>query len=612
MHPASLLTVIASIFTFSVFAQTPKPDRADSTSEASESLTNRAAITTEAKPPHTNDPINRIREEGLNHSQVMDTLSYLTDVIGPRLTGSPSLKRANEWTREKLTSWGLTNCHLESWGPFGRGWSLERFSAQVVEPQTIPLIGHPNAWSPGLDKVLVADVVHFEAKTPADLEKFKGKLAGKIVLSGAMRELKAGFDPLASRLMETNLLRLANAGEPRAGTDSSPVRSVGSRSGSTQASDSGAVSNATRSGSEPRAQRGRRPQSRYLSFLEKEGAALIVSGSSQGEGGTFFVAAASVPTPDSQGTNSSTTNVFRSWSTNAPAIPPQITIAAEDYNRLARMLQQGEKLKMAVELRVQFHDQDPMAYNTVAEIPGSDLKDELVMLGAHMDSWHSGTGATDNAAGVAATMEAVRILSALKLQPRRTIRIGLWSGEEQGLFGSKAYVAKHLGYYTNFTSPVTIRSPKDETMRASFTRSSDTNSPSRKLVRGSEYEKVSAYFNLDNGGGKIRGIYMQGNERVRPIFRRWLAPFADLGAETLSLSNTGGTDHQSFDTIGVPGFQFIQDPMDYNTRTHHSNEDVFDRVQPDDLKQAATIIAAFVYNVAMADDKLPRKPTEGL
>jgi Zn-dependent M28 family amino/carboxypeptidase len=301
---------------------------------------------------------------------------------------------------------------------------------------------------------------------------------------------------------------------------------------------------------------------------------------------------------------------MRPWMTNSPSIPPQITLAVEDYNRLVRMIELDQKLSMAVELQVRFHDEDRMAYNTIAEIPGTDLKDEIVMLGAHLDSWHSGTGATDNGAGVAATMEAVRILAALKLQPRRTIRIGLWSGEEQGLLGSKAYVAKHFGYFkTNAPATTAIRAPRDKAGENSSAKSSGTNAPpKRRLVRESEYEKLAAYFNLDNGAGKIRGIYMQGNESVRPLFRRWLAPFADLDAETLTLSNTTGTDHLSFDAIGLPGFEFIQDPLEYRSRTHHSNQDVFDRIQPDDLKQAATIIAAFVYNAATVQDKLPRKP----
>jgi carboxypeptidase Q len=555
----------------------------------------------------TNDAIAQIIEEGMNHSQAMTNLSFLTDVIGPRLTGSPNLKRANEWTRGKLASWGLTNAHLEAWGPFGRGWTLQKFSAQIVEPQVINLIAYPNAWTPGLNKPLVARVVYFDARTNADFKKFEGKLKGAIVLSGPMRELSAPLEPMARRLVATNLLALANAGEPR--EDRARFQSP-DRLGGTNSSSSG-----------PGAlgRRGRGFPGRFLSFLAREGAALIVNESSSGDGGAVFVAAASVPRPGSE-TNTETgfgsgfgpnaTNLIRAWATNAPVIPPQITVAAEDYNRMARMIQQGEKLKMAVDLRVKFNQDDLMAYNTVAEIPGTDLKEQIVMLGGHLDSWHSGTGATDNGAGVVATMEAVRIIAALKLKPRRTIRIALWSGEEQGLYGSKAYVAEHFGYFTNVTQSVAT-TPSGKELGSSEITSTDsatnTTSP-RKLVRGREYDKFSIYFNLDNGAGKIRGVYLQGNEALRPIFRRWLEPFRDLGAETLTLSNTGSTDHMSFDTIGLPGLEFLQDPLDYMTRSHHSNEDVLDRVQAEDLKQASTIIAAFVYNAAMADEQMPRKP----
>ncbi|HYD83053.1 MAG TPA: M20/M25/M40 family metallo-hydrolase, partial [Opitutus sp.] len=294
------------------------------------------------------------------------------------------------------------------------------------------------------------------------------------------------------------------------------------------------------------------------------------------------------------------------YATNAPSMPAQIALGAEDYNRLVRMIKQGEKVKMTIDLQVAFHDEDLLGYNTVAEIPGSDLKDEVVMLGAHLDSWHCGTGATDNAAGVAAAMEALRILRALDLQPRRTIRVALWTGEEQGLLGSRGYVAKHFGFYTNMTN-VAARSPRAQANESASARSSRTSS-TRKLIRHANYEKFSAYYNLDNGTGKIRGVYMQGNEAVRPLFRKWLQPFNDLGAETLTLANTGGTDHLSFDGIGLPGFQFIQDPIDYFTRTHHSTADVFDRIQADDMKQAATIMAAFAYNTAMLETTLPRKP----
>jgi len=577
------------------------------------------------------DAIARIREEGMEHSQVMETLSCLCDVIGPRLTGSPNLKRANQWTRDRMAGWGLTNAHLEAWGPFGRGWTLKRFSAQIIEPQTIPLLGCPAAWSPGFDKPLVADVVYLDPGTNTDFKMYEGKLKGAIVLAGRPREVTPRFEPLAVRITEANLLRLANAGADNAirysfapGDRPAPRRPAPVRFQS---------------------------QLRTLSFLAKEQVALVVNPSMMGDGGTFLVAAASVPASDGRGTNAGARSA-RPWSANAPAIPPQVTLAIEDYNRLVRMIQKGEKLKMAVDLQVQFNDDDLMAYNTIAEIPGSDLKDQIVMLGGHLDSWHAGTGATDNGAGAVTAMEAARIIAALKLQPRRTIRLALWSGEEQGLLGSKAYVAGHFGYYTNITTAAAtnlasatqlatnlapagpLRSPKDserphpismgEYPRPSWLSSSNRNPPdarpapgpasansssTRKFVRLQEYEKLSAYFNLDNGAGKIRGIYMQNNEAVRPLFRAWLEPFRDLGAETITASNTGGTDHLSFDEIGLPGFEFMQDPLDYDTRTHHTNQDLVDRVPPDDLKQAAVILAAFVYDAAMADDKLPRKPS---
>jgi Zn-dependent M28 family amino/carboxypeptidase len=298
------------------------------------------------------------------------------------------------------------------------------------------------------------------------------------------------------------------------------------------------------------------------------------------------------------------------WDKDAPKNTPQIVLAQEHYNRLVRMIQQGERPRMVVDLSVQFHDDDLMAYNTVAEIPGSDLKDEVVMLGGHMDSWHGGTGATDNGAGVSVAMEAVRILKALDLKPRRTIRIGLWSGEEEGLLGSRAFVTQHFGRSPAnlFGPPAAGPAPTPSRNGNGSNSSSSSSSGTNEAAPKPEYAKFQAYFNLDNGTGKIRGVYLQGNEAARPIFRKWLQPFREMGASTLTISNTGGTDHQSFDGIGLPGFQFIQDEIEYESRTHHSNQDVFDRIQAEDMKQAAVIMASFVYNAAMMDEKLPRKP----
>jgi len=567
------------------------------------------------------DVIERIRDEGLNRSQVMQTLSYLSDVIGPRLTGSPNLKRANEWTRDTMTKWGLQNAHLEAWGPFGRGWSVERFSAQVVEPQCIPLIGFPKAWSQGLGKgVKTADVVYVDIQKESDFDKYRGKLKGAIVLSVPPRPIAAHFEAPGARYTDEQLAAMAEGRPVRQPGAPRPQRAAGAPAGN----------NDFRAQFQLAGQKAK--------FFADEGALLILD-AGRGDGGTIFVQSASVPqtaqagaaqragrdgqparstgsgvagtapgaaqangprTPGGQqpgGRRQAGQNGFGGpagqggfarrgpWAKDAPKGIPQVTLAAEHYNRLVRMIQQGEKLKMAVELDVRFYDKDEMAYNTIAEIPGSDpaLKDEVVMLGGHMDSWHSGTGATDNGAGVAVCMEAVRILKALDMKPRRTIRIGLWSGEEEGLFGSRAYVAAHFG---------------------TATRGADGE---RTLTKKPEYDRLAGYFNLDNGTGKIRGIYLQGNAACRPIFTEWLQPFHDLGAQTVTISNTGGTDHQSFDGIGLPGFQFIQDEIEYESRTHHSNQDVFDRIQPDDLKQASVIMATFVYNAAMRDEKLPRK-----
>jgi hypothetical protein len=620
---ASLMAVTCLLPVLAIRAQEPSP-RAATRQPAAKSAEKAAAT------PASNDPIDRIKEEGLKRSQVMATLSYLTDVIGPRLTGSPNLKRANGWTRDKLAAWGLANAHLEAWGPFGRGWSLKRFSAQVTEPQCIPLIGYPKAWSPGTGGAIEAPVVYFDAKSEAEFARYKGKLKGTIVLTSPIRDVAARWEPLANRMTDSELLALADAAEPNArglGRRMAQARSQARGPGEAAANRPGAPGNAGTGPASGTPPAGQPPFARFNSpefraqmelarkkaqFLAGEGVALLVDASMQGDGGTFFVSQATVPGAPlfMMGQPSRRTAVY---DTNAPKIPPQIVLAKEHYNRLVRMCEAGEHVKMAVDLSVQFHDNDLMAYNTVAEIPGTDLKDELVMLGGHIDSWHSGTGATDNGAGVSVAMEAMRILKALDLKPRRTIRIGLWSGEEQGLLGSRAFVKEHFGRSpaSFFGGPPSTPAPPAgaQPSRNGDASSASVPKDSTESTPRPEYANFSAYFNLDNGTGRIRGVYMQGNEAVRPIFRKWLQPFRDMGATTLTISNTGGTDHQSFDGIGLPGFQFIQDEIEYDTRTHHSNQDVFDRIQGEDMKQASVIMAAFVYNAAMMDQKLPRKPS---
>jgi hypothetical protein len=580
-----------------------------------------AAFAQQPQQPAEDPMITKIKDEGMNRSQVMQTLSYLTDVIGERLTASPNAKRANEWTRDTMTKWGLQNAHLEAWGPFGRGWTLKHFSAQVISPQDLPLIAYPKAWSPSVkvmsempsmpaakgkkpaapmaapepSSTVTADVVFLDAKTEADLDKYKGTLKGKIVLVSQPVEVKALFEAQGRRQDEKSLLALANALPPGQGGGFGGGGGGGGGRGA---------------GGQQMTPQQRQQQlfeqavftAKRWNMLVDEGAAVVVDVSPRGTGGTIFVQSATVAPaiPKSVEEMRTITRVSPYDPKAESKMVPQITVSVEQYNRMIRMIQQGEKLKMTVDLAVEYQDQDNMGYNTVAEIPGTDLKDEIVMLGGHMDSWHSGTGATDNGAGVAVAMEAVRILQTLGIKPRRTIRVALWTGEEEGLLGSRAYVKAHFGSLEGGPGQF-----------GGLGGGGNANATPAKLTTLPDYEKFSGYFNLDNGTGKIRGIYLQGNRALRDLFTQWLMPFRDMGASTITISNTGGTDHQSFDGIGLPGFQFIQDEIEYDTRTHHSNQDVFDRIQADDMKQAATIMAAFVYNTAMRDEKLPRKPAPG-
>lgn len=523
--------------------------------------------------------IEKIKAEGMgNNSQVMKTMSYLSDVIGGRLTNSPSMKRANEWTRDTMAKWGMQNAHLEAWGPFGRGWSLKEFSAQVVAPQPFPVVAFPKAWSPSTKGAISGDVVVLSYKTEADLAKYKGKLKNAIVFVSNPRTIGADFGGMGERFTDAELLAMANAPDP--------ARNPG-----------GGGFNLTPERIKEILE-GRALTMKALNMLIEEGAAVMVDNSSKGSGGTVFVSGATVAgDPPKTIEDLFGRRGASAWDKEAESkMVPQMTMATEDYNRISRMIGFGEKVRMTVNIQTQYHDEDLMGYNTIAEIPGTDpnLKDEIVMLGAHLDSWHGSGGATDNGAGSAVAMEAARILLATGLKPRRTIRVALWSGEEQGLNGSQAYVTQHFG----------------EIQGGGGRFAAMTGAGPGKLVTKPAYEKFSAYYNMDNGTGKFRGVYLQGNAAVAPIFRVWLEPFAKMGASTLTMQNTSGTDHLSFDAIGLPGFQFIQDTIEYSTRTHHSNQDNYDRIQPEDLKQNATIMAAFVYQTAMMDGKIPHKQTK--
>ncbi len=498
----------------------------------------------------TDDPdlnvVTEIRQEGFRHSQVMDTLSGLTDGIGERLTGSPNLKKANEWTRDKLTDFGLVNAHLEPWS-FGRGWSNEFTSVRMIAPDTTMLYALPKAWTNGTNGVVKGDVVLLKVDAPEDLAQYKGKLAGKIVLLD-LPKLNFGREVESGRYDDKQLADIVNY------TVSNRYEGVRA-----QILKSRALNRAV----------GR--------FLDDEHVLASVE-TSRGDNGLLFV----------QGTEA--------YKNDVQPGAPALVMAAEHFGRIERLLERKEPVQLELDVRNKFYDNDPNAYDTIAEIPGTDKKDEIVMLGGHLDSWHSGTGATDNAAGVAVAMEAVRILKAIGVRPRRTIRIGLWTGEEEGLLGSVGYVKAHFGEREKLAlTPATAQMP--EFMR-----------PKGKLIAKPEQAKVSAYFNLDNGTGRIRGIYTQENAAVKPIFEKWFAPFSDLSAGTVTMRNTTGTDHLSFDDVDIPAFQFIQDPMDYETVTHHSNMDVYERANKEDLMEAAVIMASFVYDAAMRDQMMPRKP----
>ncbi len=485
--------------------------------------------------------IQKIRKEGLENSKVMDIAFDITDGNGPRLSGSPGLRKAQAWAVKQLKDWGLQNAHLEEWGTFGKGWQVDKYYAAQTNPFYRPIIAYPKAWTPGTNGPIKSEVILIKADTVTDLAKYKGKLTGKIVMMDRANPIRVNDKPEVTRHSDEALANMAAAQPPVAGQGGAPRPNAANNQMAML-------------------MRAREVQAAIATMLVEEKVGLILTQARNGSYGTLF---------SSNGA---------SYALDAKPVAPELEVAPEDFLRMHRLLKAGRTVEVEADVKTSFYTEDPKGYNVIAEIPGTDkaLKDEVVMIGGHYDSWHAGTGATDNGSGAAVMMEAIRILKAIGYQPKRTIRIGLWGAEEQGLHGSRGYIAKHFG------NPTTM-----ELLPA--------------------HKTLSAYYNIDNGGGKIRGIYLQGNSGVRDIFQSWLEPFHDLGAKTVTISNTGGTDHQAFDAVGLPGFQFIQEPMDYSTRTHHSNQDTFDRLNPDDLKQIATIVAAFVYNTSERSEKLPRK-----
>lgn len=481
------------------------------------------------------EAVEKIKNEELNNSQIETIAFNIVDKSGARLTNSKGFERAANYAVEQLKEWGLVNSTTEPWGEFGKGWEVNKSYIAMTKPYYMPFIAIPKAWSASTNGEIKGKVVFLDIKDEADFEKYKGTLKGAIIGMTSSSNLGPSFEADASRYTEEELKKMEEPGE-REGWQFSSERIAKWRAL-------------------------RALNQKISAFVAEEGASLILKGT-RGKDGTLF------------------TSSPRDFLKDSPLGVPELEVAPEYVDLMARLTEKGEEVEIEANIKTTFYDQDLQGYNVVAEIPGTDdnLKSELVMLGGHLDSWHAATGATDNGAGCIVMMEVVRILLATGLKPKRTIRIALWSGEEQGLYGSKNYVKNHFG--------------NSETM-----------------VLKPEQEKVSAYYNVDNGTGRIRGIYLQGNEAVKPIFETWFQPFNDMiDNVTLTMDNTGGTDHLSFDAVGIPGFQFIQDPIDYSTRTHHSNMDTYDRLVIDDLKQMAVIVATFVYNTAQRDEKLPRKP----
>jgi hypothetical protein len=500
------------------------------------------------------------KQEALEKSQVMEHLSWMCDVYGPRLTGSPNLRKAQQWAQKTFMDWGLANAQLDKWGTFGRGWRCDHVLMEVTGDNPWPVIAYPKAWSPSLDGRVEADVVYVGGMQKGDLEA--ADLTGKIVLLQKSRSVAEPFDGISKRFDSEDLLSMADQRQDQRGDRRARAATAQTdfRAGFQQ-------------------------QREINRIVYAKHPLAVVDCAGKGDYGTVFVQGANVtPKPGADDANADPRQQPRVYDVGADVLP-QFTIAVEHYDRMCRILQKGRPVRMALELKTSSFEQQLDEYDVTAEIPGTDpqLENQVVMLGGHFDSWHTGTGATDNGCGSAVAMEAVRLIEAwVKADgkgPRRTIRVALWSGEEEGLLGSRGYVKNHFG------------SRDDE----------------GRLHTLPACAQVSGYFNLDNGTGKVRGVYLQGNDAVAPIFRQWLKPFHELGATTLTLNNTGGTDHLSFDAVGIPGFQFIQDPVSYDSRTHHSNMDVWDHVVADDLKQASAIVAAFVWQTAQRDEMLPRK-----
>ncbi|GGK03751.1 M20/M25/M40 family metallo-hydrolase [Luteimonas terricola] len=507
-----------------------------------------------AAEPVDLDMVSRIRQEAFHNSQVMATFSHLTEDIGARLTNSPQMAEANAWTRGRFKEWGLANVHDEAFDDFGRGWEFSSATVEMLDGRTQPLHALPKAWTPGTDGPVEGELVQVNIKKLADIETWRGKLGGKILLLGEAREYKRATASDSHRHDATSLEGLQEFTIPKSSANERSKR--------------------------VKEYEERLELAKAVNTLFAEEGALAAISISSWDNGIIRVAGGG------------------SRKAGEPVGIPELAMIAEHFNPLARALENKQTVKLRVNVAARFTDEtNQPGYNTLAEIPGSGRKAaEIVMLGAHLDSWHTGTGAADNAAGVAVMMEAMRILKAVGARPDRTIRVALWSGEEQGLIGSQDYVSRHFAAYPEPAEPAQKALP------------GSLRNPTGPLQKKRDYDRFSVYFNMDNGSGRFRGIYAQENLAAVPIFEAWLAPFHDVGATTVATRNTGSTDHIPFDRVGLPGFQFIQDRLDYFTNVHHSHLDTWDHVEPEDLKQAAAIVASFAYHAAMREERMPRKP----
>jgi carboxypeptidase Q len=500
--------------------------------------------------------LTQIKSEAFQHSQVMENLFYISEVYGPRITNSPNHRAAAEWAMQQLKAWGLQNVHLEKWGPFGDGWQIKKYYGALEAPAYAALIGFPLAWTPGTNGPITAEAVLAPLHSEADFAKYKGKLKGKIVLIFDPRELAMHTEAEAHRLTDAEI-------EERTKTPDPSHMGFGPRPGAAPAPQPGEFTPMTLTTAAPT---GRILRNKVNAFLKEEGVAVALTPGYNGDGGTIFGTYGGSQDPKD------------------PVGPPMAAITPEQYNRICRLLQHGITPKLTFDIETEYQKDDEMGFNVVGEIPGTTKADEVVMVGGHFDSWQGGTGATDNGTGSAVAMEAVRVLATLHKPMARTVRVALWGGEEEGLYGSLAYVQQHFA-------------PRDT------------------MKKTPEYDNLDVYFNDDSGSGKFRAVSALGNAQLAAIFQSWIAPVKDLGIEAvvgLTAGPTiapGGTDSTSFSYIGLDGIGFMQDPLEYGTRTHHSNMDLYDRVQKGDVMQGALIEAWFAYNAATRADMLPRIDT---